>query len=325
MLSIIVAQALTTSTFQSKPLLSAWVVGYNPISIKRFEEQAKILRRVFTEYYTIDKNGQPVRRERYNDFYKAARKIAQKNKTQFYVMINNYGADPGEPEIGFDPVRVAKTLATDASRKQTAAKLAAMVVEDQADGIDLDIESLKAEEKDRFSAWVVALSKELKKHSKKLSVTVHPKTDAVGNWDGPKAQDYEALSKVADVFNIMTYDFSWSGSEKPGPISPNHWVEDVVKYTKSAVSHDKIGLGVACYGYDWKVKPANSLVWEDVKNLGLKPHSDSGELADESVRFGGADNFAAKQKIAKIHKLGSLAFWYCGSEDPKIWEIFPRL
>lgn len=306
------------------PLISAWVVGYNPVSIQRFEQQAQHLDRVFTEYYTIDKSGDPTRRDRYKDFYAKARTIARKNKTEFYVMINNYGADPGEPEIGFDPVRVGKTLATEASRRKAAEKLAAMVKEDQADGIDLDIESLKAEDKDRFSAFVVTLSKLLKADKKKLSVTVHPKTDKVGNWDGPKAQDYEALGKVADVFNIMTYDYTWSGSEKPGPIAPSNWVDQVMTYTKSAVDAHKIGLGVACYGYDWSKKPATSLVWDDVKNLNLIPHRDSGELATETMRFGGVENFENKVGIAQRQGVGSIAFWYCGSEDPKIWEFIAK-
>ena len=144
-----------------------------------------------------------------------------------------------------------------------------------------------------------------------------------GNWDGPKALDYKALGAAADRFNVMTYDFSWdSGPE--GPIAPNDWVERVMTFTKSQVDASKIGMGVACYGYDWSKKPAASLSWDDFGARKFAVDNRSGEYLDAHIHYSGAKAFEQKYALATRLGVGSVAFWYCGSEDPGIWKIVPR-
>ena len=315
MLSAFVALAMVP-----KPEVSAWVVGYNEVSIQRFAERANQLNTIFMEYYTVDKDGLPVRRgERYRTAFMQAREIAKKHKVTFYGMINNYANEGIED---FEPKRMTKALATPESRTLLASGLVKMLKEDGASGVDLDFESLKGDDRDRYSAFVVALAKELHRAGLKLSVTVHPKEEPIGGWDGTKSQDYRALGAVADRFNVMTYDYSWSTSDA-GAIAPNAWVERVISFTKTQVLASKIGVGIAQYGYDWTKKPAASLSWPEFAQRKSTVDLASGELVDGKARFSGAEAFRQKYQLATKLGVGSVAFWYCGSEDPAIWDFLP--
>jgi spore germination protein len=305
----------------SAPKVSAWIVGHNPNSLATFRKQAKSINTVFMEYYAVDKNARVTRRASYTPVFRQARTVARKNGVEFYIMISNYATD-AQPE-GFEATRLTKMVATKESITQSVKDLVKLIVEDQADGVDLDLESMVASDRDRYSAFVVELSKALKVAKRKLSVTVHPKTDDVGSWDGPKAQDYKALGSVADQFNVMTYDVHWAGSE-PGAIAPTDWVEQVMLYTKSRVSASKIAMGIPCYGYDWNQKPATSLVWDDFAKHKYTVDDSSHEYVDGKVFFGGSKSFETKYKLAKKLGIGGVAFWYCGSEEPAIWSLLPR-
>ena len=304
----------------SKPEVSAWVVGYNPISIQRFQERAKQLDTVFTEYYTVNASGMPVRRTRYDKTFAKAREIAKKNQVEFYGMINNYS--DGEGTDGFEPTRMTKAVATTESRSAHVTELVKMLKQDGAQGVDLDFESMKGDDRDRYSAFVAHLSKALKREGMKLSVTVHPKQEVIGGWDAVIAQDYKALGSVADRFNVMTYDYSWSTGPE-GAIAPTEWVKKVIQFAATQVPVQKIGVGIACYGYDWTKNPAISLTWGDFKAKGAKLDPLSGELVEGKIHFSGAEAFRQKYQLATKLGVGSVAFWYCGSEDPSIWKFLP--
>ncbi len=305
----------------AKPEVSAWVVGYNEISVKRFAERADQIDTIFMEYYTVSASGLPVRRDRYTPAFTKAREIAKRHRVQFFGMINNYADDKGIED--FDPKRMTIALATSESRSALAKGLVVMLKQDGADGVDLDLESLKGDDRDRYSAFATTLSKLLHSEGLKLSITVHPKEEVLGGWDGVKAHDYKALGSVADRFNIMTYDFSWTTSEA-GPIAPNNWVERVIKFGATQVSASKLGMGVACYGYDWTKKPASNPTWEEFSKRNYTTDPASGEYVDGKAHFSGGEAFRQKYQLATKLGVASVAFWYCGSEDPKIWDFLPK-
>ena len=304
-----------------KPEVSAWVVAYNEVSLKRFAERADQLDTIFMEYYTVTPAGLPVHRDRYTAAFSKAREIAKKHKVQFFGMINNYADEKGIDD--FEPKRMTLALATRESREALATSLVKMLKQDGAAGVDLDLESLKGDDRDRYSAFAATLSKRLHAEGLKLSITVHPKEEVIGGWDGVKAHDYHALGSVADRFNIMTYDFSWSTSEA-GPIAPNNWVERVIKFGTSQVTANKLGMGVACYGYDWTKKPASNPSWEEFSKRPYTTDPVSGEYVDGKLRYSGAEAFRQKYLLATKLGVASVAFWYCGCEDPKIWDLLPK-
>ena len=298
--------------------VAAWVVFWNPTSVPAFAAHPGGLDEALVEWTGVDEKGMPFRRPRTAE-QEATLRAAAKGKTVLYGMANNY-VDPA----GFDAARMSLMLNDPTRRKAHVEALATIAGQDKLDGFDLDYESLKADDKDEFTLFVRDLAAALHRNKRKLSVTVHPKQEDDGSWDGPKAQDYAAIGKWADVVRVMAYDFSWSTS-KPGPIAPDDWVRRVAKYAISRIPAKKVSLGIPCYGYDWSKTPATSLTYDDYlrgwggRALNLAP--DSGEDSETTMRFAGAAAFARKLAIAKELGLGGVSFWYVGSEDPYVWKL----
>jgi spore germination protein YaaH len=123
------------------------------------------------------------------------------------------------------------------------------------DGIDLDYESTKLSDKEKYFEFISRLSEGLKSSGKKLMITVIAKWgDAVLYPSLPETrqvQDWERLSKYADEIRIMAYDFTFSKSHFPGPIAPLSWVHDCLTYALTKIPAEKIVLGIHLYSYEW--------------------------------------------------------------------------
>ena len=298
--------------------VSGWVTLWNPDSPTAFVANAPKLQEALVGWIDVDENGIARR----NDFAKAEalapiKAAAKKNNVKLFAMAANYAED------GFDPVRVTKFLQGSIKRDAHVENLVAIAKEDGFDGIDLDYESIRAIDKNAYSEFVEKLAAALRKEKKLLSVTVHPKTEDLGTWDGPRAQDYARIGKAADIVRIMAYDQHWSGSEK-GPIASNAWVDAIAAYAVTKIDPSKIDLGVSAYGYDWASKPATSLTWKNVPpGMPIKIDPDSGERTWGNARFSGPESLKAKLEIVAKHKLRGISFWYVGSESPDFWTALP--
>ncbi|HEY80465.1 MAG TPA: hypothetical protein G4O05_05235, partial [Caldilineae bacterium] len=120
---------------------------------------------------------------------------------------------------GFDRERVATIIHDPERRAAHIDAIVQLVVEHDYDGIDIDYESLYAEDREAFTTFIVDLAAALHAQDKLLSTTVHPKMREGGAWGGPQAQDWEKLGAVSDEFKIMIYDYHHGASES-GPIAP---------------------------------------------------------------------------------------------------------
>jgi spore germination protein YaaH len=298
--------------------LSAWLVLWNPESIKSFERNASKVAEVKVEWIGMDAQGMPFRRPLATpENLKKVMAIARRHKVRAYAMISNFAVETS----GFDFKRVQAVIPYFDKRINHIQALAKIVNEDGWDGLDVDIESLQASDRTNFSYYLEELGKELRRHKKAMTVTVHPKESEPGSWDGPQAQDWKRIGKAADGVKVMTYDFSWSTSD-PGPIAPDDWAERVMTFAASQIPAAKLEMGVAQYGYNWDTKPAASLTWKDwSKNQkASEACTRSGERIFGKTYFSGADAFRRKQAIASKLGLKGLAMWYVGSEDPAIWR-----
>ncbi len=235
------------------------------------------------------------------------------------------------------------------------------VLREGYDGIDLDYENLLAEDRDRYSAWIADLAGALHAHQRQLTVTVQPKTFDAAGWNGPGAQDYQALGQAADALRIMTYGWCWStgciGSPPPGPIAPIHWMEWVIDYAKTQVPASRLVLGIHLYGYDWPAASqqafafpqahqplaedlrGNALVWEAANQLRLEHQAplqwwetdDRGLVREpwfeyepgHTVVFANARSVRTRVELAQRSGLRGIIFWRLGGEDPALWQALP--
>lgn len=134
--------------------------------------------------------------------------------------------------------------------KEISKNIVDTIVELNLDGINIDLENLSVDEKDKFVTFIKYLNAILP-GDKELSVAIaaNPYSYTTG-WHG--SYDYEELSKYCDYIVLMTYDESYSGS-KPGPVASIDFVEDSIKQITEFFPSDKILLGIPFYGRYWNL------------------------------------------------------------------------
>ncbi len=233
---------------------------------------------------------------------------------------------------GFSRGAVLAAIGTPAARREHIAAIVDLVLNHGYDGIDIDYESLNAEDRELFTQFIEDLAVALHAEGKLLSIAVHAKTDDAGTWNGPAAQDWARLGAAVDAFKIMTYDYHY-GTSEAGPIAPISWIDDVLTYAATVVPPAKTYAGIHFYGYEWVGSSGTGIEWQQAvktaRQQEITPQRDeSGEawFTYDSGRFtvyyADAENLRVKlAAIEAAHPdIAGIAIWRLGGEDPENWE-----
>ena len=146
-------------------------------------------------------------------------------------------------------------LLSDSLNRQNAINnLLELVINKNADGIDIDFELLPTSQRDNLVLFMQDLSTAF--HNEMDNPIITMATPAI-DWNN--AWDYDSLAQISDGLFIMGYNYFYSGSSTAGPVSPlggyfydlEYTVNDYIQKTDSQL--DKIILGLPYYGYDWPV------------------------------------------------------------------------
>ncbi|MCL2081493.1 MAG: S-layer homology domain-containing protein [Oscillospiraceae bacterium] len=129
-----------------------------------------------------------------------------------------------------------------------ADQIAAQVINNGLDGVDIDIENIDHTDRAAFTAFMRYLRQKLPK-DKLLSVAVaaNPWGGTVG-WQG--AYDYAQLGQICDIIFIMTYDESYQGGSA-GPVASYRFIKDSLDFALKSVDKSKVMMGVPFYGRYW--------------------------------------------------------------------------
>jgi spore germination protein YaaH len=205
------------------------------------------------------------------------------------------------------------------------------------DGIDLDYEKIRREDKDHYIDFLEELSQELRKREKLLSVTVFAqwKDDNYQNHaDTIYAQDLSEISEIADQIRVMTYDYTLATSPTPGPIAPIDWMEEVIQYTLTKVDKEKIWLGIHLYGYRWKDGEATAFTPETFKSIVNNPQINTEfkqDIAEGYAQYS-CDNSTCylyyqteqgvnlRRDLASEYELAGVSYWSVGRDDGLLFE-----
>jgi spore germination protein len=238
---------------------------------------------------------------------------------------------PSIVNAGFNRDHVAAVIGDEESRRQHIEEILALVREHDFEGIDIDYESLSAEDREAFSLFIEELAAALHAEGKILSIAVHAKTSDTGRSGAHVAQDWARLGAAVDAFKIMTYDYH-SGASPAGPIAPVAWIDEVLTYAASVVPPEKTYMGVHFYGRDWVGSTGEALEWRQIMRRAEQAQAEiqrdeSGEgwfTYDDGRRtayFADAEAIAAKLSyILERHpSLAGIAIWRLGGEDPENW------
>lgn len=160
----------------------------------------------------------------------------------------------------------ADILATEQSRSAAAEAIAAMA-QDYA-GITMDFESLRAKDKNNFTAFMTSLRSALPS-DKSLYVCVTPVVPDDSYFDG---YDYRALGELCDKVILMAHDYQYTSvpvsyigtARTESPLTPFNKIyyalAAITDETTGVSDHSKIALAISFGSVGWQVDEADKLV-----------------------------------------------------------------
>jgi spore germination protein YaaH len=269
--------------------------------------------------------------------------FAHQNNVKVLPVIANL---PNYMEGGdWDWRRVDRVISSSKKRAAHIEDIIKLLVSNNFDGVNIDYEALKANQKDNFTVFIQELSEALHAEGKILGIAIHPKTseDNPREANGSQAQDWRELHPVVDHMYLMTYSQHWLGSE-PGPNASISWIEGILNYAVNVVKipAEKIFFGIPFYGHEWHEGSRGSfsgvdddvsyrhatalinrydvdVIWDEVSQTPYFEYFQHNQ--NHIVWFENKESFEAKLNLTSKYNLANLAFWRLGGEDPAIWQI----
>lgn len=306
---------------------------YYSSSYEDFIKNLDKLSSVATKWYTLDENGNLVdydnsryimKPQDYNLVFEAARK----NGIKIYALV-----------FESDRARLSQVLSTQQNRQALIDQIVKEVVEENYDGVNIDFEYIKAEDRENFNSFIKDLYSALKSKNKSLNISLPAKTEKQDWWP---AYDYEVLGKYSDFVVLMAYDRSPS---TPGPQAGIDWTREVVEYAVKRISPQKVVLGIGYYGYAWAngqrytvLEKKNQMTYSKIlfidelkSKYGLKMSLDSnslmayGSFKDENgvsyeIWAESSASVDAKCKMAIEKGLKGIAVWRLGYTTDNFWN-----
>jgi spore germination protein YaaH len=196
-----------------------------------------------------------------------------------------------------------------------------------ADGLQLDFEGARSEERGDFVSFVKDLRAALPRGTV-LSLALPAKTR-----DAPGAIVYADLAPLADRFFIMIYDHHWRGGP-PGTISGLEWHDEVLACVKGALPLPRVVVGLPFYGRVWQREEVaravkHSRAMELAATSGATIRQDAAGGSTFTFRtevtaecwFEDATSLRAKLASAAAKGFIHAGFWRLGQEDPAVWSV----
>jgi spore germination protein len=304
-----------------QPKFGAWVLlDDDGTSFARFRAHASCFDSVSGQFYSCTRDGLIEHVKGIDEAtFKSFTDFARKNRVAVFGLVGDGGQGTRGVEYFLsDPVR----------RELQADALCKAAVADHIAGIDLDYESMKAEDKENFSLFVEILAQKLHQRHKLLTIALCAKDSEPGDWSGSQSEDYARIGNVVDRARIMTYD-QHEDSGPAGPVADLGWVKGVMDHAMSLIPKQKLELGIPAYGYNWSSPKARGVNWSDFSSLpgadkaGRDPTSNELVLptADGSAWFCDAVSEKPKLELAASLGIRGVYMWVMGSEDPKWWDV----
>lgn len=280
-------------------------------------------------WYSLDSSGAVVLADdEHTRIDRKAVRFLQDHAIQVIPSVTNLRDGEWAPDL------VREMLHDRDARRDHVARLVELVVREGYDGIEIDYEHLRADDRDVFTTFIEDLAGAMHAEGKVLTVALHPKTSEEGVDERNEAQDFQAIGAAADQVRMMTYDYSWEESP-PGPVAPAGWVEEVIAWTVTQVPAHKITLGIVLLGYDWVGGVGSTVDYEQAMSR-AESHGATVRRGDDGspwftyqggsgneheVWFEDAESVRPKLDLVTDYGLGGVFFWRLGGEDPDVWPV----
>ena len=223
-------------------------------------------------------------------------------------------------------------------RQKLIEKIVDACVEYKIDGINMDFENMKQEDKDMYSRFIIELTPRLKEIGLVTSVDV---TAPDGGETWSMCFDRHVIGDVADYIVFMAYDQYGISSTKPGTTAGYNWVKlSLNKFLKTEENEsDKIILAIPFYTRVWttdsngkttsktvdmrnidKVIPEGTQKqWDDELKQNYVEYTDNG--SKKQIWIEDIDSLKAKVSLITQNNLAGVGSWQKGMETDEVWGM----
>lgn len=224
-------------------------------------------------------------------------------------------------------------------RKELIEEIVKKCVQYELNGVNIDFENMKSEDKDMYSRFIIELEPRLKEIGLTLSVDVTA-PDGGDTWS--ICFDRNVIGDVADYIIFMAYDENGSSSEKAGTTAGYDWVKlNLTKFLKTEeIKPEKLILAVPFYTRVWttnsdgKVIDSNAISMKNIDSAipdGIDKQWND-ELKQNYVKFTSGNNIKQiwiedlkslkeKMSLIKDNNLSGVASWECNMASDDVWPM----
>ncbi len=258
---------------------------------------------------------------------------AHGNGYKIWPMISNAPAANESLEI------TSEIMNSYEKRKQLIEQIVEACVKYDLDGINVDFENMKQEDKDLYSRFIIELTPRLNEIGMVVSVDV---TAPDGGETWSLCFDRHVIGDVADYIIFMAYDQNGVSSTKSGTNSGYNWIQlNLVKFLQTEeIEEDKLILGIPFYTRIWTEDSEGNVIRKSTVNMNdieeVLPDDVERKWDDELkqyyVEYQDGDNtrkmwiedvesLKAKVSLVKEEGLAGVASWQYGMETEDVWPM----
>ena len=262
-----------------------------------------------------------------SEFSKAYYEKAKSYGYELWPIVTN-----GIDNADYSAAETSKFLNSEKARENFIKSLLKIAQDNKLDGINIDFEAMKTEDKSLFTQFVRELCPIFRSNGIKVSVDMY----FVAYMERSK------LGEAADYVVLMGYDQRGNWSQEAGSISEINWVDGNINslIKDSNIEPHKIILGVPFYTRLWiENKATNNLTTKvySMKNcdeflqtnsLQAKEDEKSGQnyveytKGNTTYKLWIEDELSMKKRVDIVNKYGlsGISGWQKGLETEDIWE-----
>ena len=259
---------------------------------------------------------------------------AHNNGYKVWPMVSNAVAANESLDI------TSKIMNSYTSRKELIDDIVNACVKYDLDGINIDFENMKSDDKDMYSRFIIELTPRLKEIGMVTSVDVTA-PDGSDTWS--LCFDRHVIGDVADYIIFMAYDQNGISSTKPGTNAGYDWIQlNLKKFLQTEeIESQKLILAVPFYTRLWttnsngeligkttvSMKNINSVIpegteikWDDELKQNYAEFSDGSNT--RKIWIEDIDSLKVKVSLIKENNLGGVASWQKDMETDDVWDMF---
>lgn len=312
---------IETPTPNNEKITMFWQYGSN---LKTLGDKIEGVNVVSPTWYELENSSGEIISKYNKDYYQQAKA----NGYDIWPIITN-----GIDSVNYLPADTSAMLNSEQSRENFIKNLLKIAKEHQLDGINVDFESMKDEDRLIYTQFIRELAPILRNEGIKVSVDMYFVSYI----------DRKGIGAASDYVVLMGYDQRGGWSSEAGSISEISWVRNNIDalINSSKIPSEKIILGVPFYTRLWTQRSGDTKLttkvydMQDCQNF-LKQNGLTATLDEKSGQnyaeytkgnltyklwLEDADSMLKRVEIVNDFNLAGISGWQKGLETDNVWEI----